>query len=101
MSVINERSERVILGRPCRDPTWDLIQKHYAGEDAAVWRALAVFALRESLGWSVDQIALALGVHRGQIGRMVRSTRDRLRRRFDYVPERALAFSDPDDPDAV
>jgi hypothetical protein len=100
MSVINQHNEKVILGRSDRDPAWTAIQKHYAGDDPAIWRALAVFALRESLGWTIDQVSLALGMHRGHVGRVVRNTRDQLRQRFEYVPERPAGFSDPDDPEA-
>lgn len=98
MSMIDQYGQRVILGAPGRDPLLTLIRQHYAQENPRVWRALALFALKESLGWTVDQCALAFEINRGQVSRSVQATRRELRRRFDYVPDRRAGFTDPDDP---
>jgi hypothetical protein len=98
MSVINEQCQKVILARSGRDPFWNTIQKHYAHDDPRVWRSLAMFALKETLGWTVDQIATAFDLHRGHVSRCVHTTRRELRRHFDFIEDASHGFSDPDDP---
>jgi hypothetical protein len=101
MTVINERCEKVILARPNRDVFWNLIQKHYAHDDPRVWRSLAMFALKETLGWTVGQIGAAFSVHPGHVSRCVTTARRELRRHFDFIPDPPTGFSDPDDPGNV
>jgi hypothetical protein len=98
MTVVDRHCQKVLLGRPGRDPFWNVIQKHYAHEDARVWRSLAMFALKESLGLTVDQIALAFGLHRGHVSRCIHATHRELRARFDFIPDVPSGFSDPDEP---
>jgi hypothetical protein len=98
MTVINQYSQKVILARSGRDVFWNLIQKHYAHNDPRVWRLLAMFALKETLGWTLGQIGDAFGVNPGQVSRCVQTARRELRLHFDFIPDPPPGFSDPDDP---
>ena len=98
MTVINQYSQKVILCRENADPFWNIIQKHYAHDDPRVWRLLAMFALKETLGWSLGQIGMTFGVTPGQVSRAVQTARRELRLHFDFIADEPKGFSDPDDP---
>ncbi|HUQ71850.1 MAG TPA: hypothetical protein VM165_20130 [Planctomycetaceae bacterium] len=99
MTIINELGQKVILDRVGPDPFWNLIQRHYAHDDPRVWRLLAMFALKDGLGWSLERIGLTFGVTPGQVSRTVQTARRELRLHFDFIPDEPKGFSNPDDPD--
>jgi hypothetical protein len=98
MTVVNQHNQKVILARPNRDVFWNLIQKHYAHDDPRVWRLLAMFALKETLGWTLGQIGMTFHIDPGHVSRCVATARRELQRHFDFIPEAPSGFSDPDDP---
>lgn len=99
MTVVNRRYQKVPLPRASSQELWSRVEQHYARDDAQHWRYLAMFALREECGWSLDQIGLAFGHHKGHVLRCLRQIKGELQSRFSLEPlppEVLDTFSDPD-----
>lgn len=86
MTIVDKYAQKILIARNDSDELWVCIQRHFAGENAQRWRYLAMFALRETAGWNLDQIGLAMGHTRGHVSRCLRSIRDDLRQRFRLEP---------------
>jgi hypothetical protein len=100
MSVINQTGFKILL--PARDPNvfWSAVFEHYAADDGDTWRRLAMFVLRESGGWTMERIALALGLDRGTVCRGLQRVRSELRDRFECDPGESHGEDiDPEDGD--
>lgn len=100
MSVINSSGFKILL--PARDPDsfWASILEHYAGADPEAWRRLAMLALCESSGWTLERIALAFGQDRGTICRAIQKVKSELRARFERGPSSCEPVDDDLDDDA-
>ena len=101
MTIMNERHERIVFPRTTLHEFWGTLQQHYAHADAHHWKRLAMLALHENSGWTVEQIGLAFGHPRGHVARLIQLAKQQIRSRFD-VPHGVLSeddagFSDPDD----
>jgi hypothetical protein len=104
MTIMNERHERIVFPRTTLHEFWNTLQDHFAHTDPQQWKRLAMLALRENSGWTVEQIGRAFGHPRGHVSRLLQLTKQQIRSRFD-VPHGVLSpddgFSDPDDAAAV
>ena len=101
MSLMDTFEQKQLLPRHGADEFWTEIQECYAKADQSVWQRLAMFALHESVGWTLDQIGVATGLHRGQVGRCIEETKRDLRTKFRdgrRFHEIESGFSDPDTP---
>lgn len=101
MSLMDTFEQKQLLPRHGADEFWSEIQELYAKEDPLAWQRLAMFALRESVGWTIDQIGFATGRHPGHVTRAILSVKQELRRKFRdgrRFIELEDGFSDPDEP---
>jgi hypothetical protein len=99
MTIINERSERVVFPRTTLHDFWLTLQQHFAQRDPQHWKYLAMLALRENSGWTTEQIGHAFGHSRGHVSRCLYLVKRALRSRFQIPPGVLSAeddgFSDP------
>lgn len=99
MTVVDRYQQKVPLPRAGNQELWSRVEQHYALEDTQRWRYLAMFALRETCGWNLDQIGLAFGHHKGHVTRCLRQIRGELQARFSMEPippDVLSSFCDPD-----
>lgn len=82
MSVIDRRGDKVILPRIGPDEFWEDIRTAYAAADPYKWKYLAMLALKENAGWSLDMIGNAFGHDRGHVSRCLSSLCRELQERF-------------------
>ncbi|OYW18907.1 MAG: hypothetical protein B7Z55_09800 [Planctomycetales bacterium 12-60-4] len=100
MTVMDQWSQKVQLPRAGMGELWTRVQDHFAKDDPRLWRYLAMFVLRDVAGWTLQQVALALGTKPGQVSRCLPAVRNELRRRFarePMTPEVWDMLSDPDE----
>ncbi len=64
MSMANRRGVKVVLPRIGADSFWQDVHAHYAGAEPAKWKALAMLALKENCGWTLDMIGNAFNHER-------------------------------------
>jgi hypothetical protein len=85
MTIINRRYQRVVLHQSGIDHFWQMLQEHYAGDNALRWRRLAMLSLRVNSGWSLEQLGFLFGRDKGEIARALKRLRKELRTRFQVV----------------
>jgi hypothetical protein len=101
MSVIDERSNKVLLPRQGVDAFWRAVMEHYAGRDRRRWKYLAMLALQECADWPLECIGLVFGHPRGHVSRCLARVTDDLRDRFQPEPAQQDAQERAEDtPDA-
>ena len=105
MSVMRHDQTQVSLPRAGLDPFWKEVDRRYASPtavdettDHAVgkrrrqtlsehrWRALAMLALRENAGWSLERIGRAFGRDRGHVSRCLKQVIAELRETLGHEP---------------
>lgn len=104
MTVINRYQEPLVLHQHHVDHLWTTFQTHFAGDDHARWKSLAMLALHENLGWTTAQIGRAFGHPKGHVSRCLQQVKRQLRARFTLAPELHAGqphagFSHPDLPE--
>jgi len=98
MSTTNYQGQKVVLHRSGTDEFWQRIHEFYAGQDARKWKYLAILALRENCGWSLDHIGQVFEHPKGHVSRCLAAIKRDLRERFEVDWE--AGFSDPQPADA-
>lgn len=101
MTLIDRHEQKIPLPRAGVSELWTRVQNHFAQDDPVVWRDLAMLALRESSGWTLEQIGTAMGLTRGHVCRRLQSVKQDLRQRFcaePLTPQVWDMLSDPDKP---
>lgn len=105
MSVVDRDKISVSLPKTGPDTFWKEVSRRYASPEAVRrpdgrrpgksrrqsvadqrWRALAMLALRENAGWSMDRIGRAFGRDRGHVSRCLRQVAEELRETFGCEP---------------
>jgi hypothetical protein len=82
MTAVDPRGEKIELPRDMATSFWQEVQRHYAEDDSQKWKLLAMLALRENSGWTMEQIGYAIGHARGHVSRCIRQVKDDLQLRF-------------------
>ena len=82
MSVVRADGTKTLLPRSGPDAFWSAIREGYAGRDPRAWRRLAMFALREDVGWPIDLIAATFGRDEGHVARCLDEVRRDLKTLF-------------------
>ncbi|GIX05533.1 MAG: hypothetical protein KatS3mg114_1402 [Planctomycetaceae bacterium] len=82
MSIINRHHERLILHRHHVAHVWEIFLTHYAGDDPWKWKALAMLALKEIVGWTHENIGRVFGHPRGHVSRCLDSVKRQLAMQF-------------------
>ncbi len=103
MSVMNEDHIKVLLPRSGVHQFWETVDQHYAQRDPRKWKYLAMLALHECAGWSLEQISRAFDCSKGHVSRCLKTVREDLQGRFRPPPDwhsrrRADARDDPSPP---
>jgi len=79
MSVVDKNGIKIVLPSPSFDGLWAKVQDEYAGDCDLRWRYLAMLALRENSGWSLERIGRVFHHSKGHVSRCLRSIRKDLR----------------------
>ena len=104
MSIMFSNGLKAELPRTGPDEFWQIVHDGYARRNRRRWKYLAMLALRESLHWPMEFIALAFDHPRGHIVRCLQQVKDELREKFRTNPLIAEGFElavDVDDRDHV
>ncbi len=86
MSVVDQRNVKVLLPRTGADEFWQTISDGFADADARRWKYLAMLALRENAGWSLEQIAKAFRHQPGHVCRCIENIKAEVREYFFNAP---------------
>lgn len=89
MSVVRRDGTKIVLDRRGKDTFWERVQDRFDGQSDLLWRYLAMLALNDVAGWSVEQIGRAFGHNRGHISRCIERVRTELRHEFGDRTDRA------------
>jgi hypothetical protein len=81
MSCIRRNGVKTLLPRNGPDAFWDAVEEQFDPDDARAWRYLAMLALRETAGWSLERIGRAFGHPKGHVTRCLERIKDDLRHR--------------------
>ena len=88
MSVCHRKTGvKITLPRSGADTFWKLVNDHFAGADERKWRYLAMLALRENAGWSLEQIGKVFGHPKGHVTRCLTRIKSELRIVFEAEPD--------------
>ena len=87
MSVMRYSEMKVVLPRTGADEFWKLIHDHYAGDDSRKWKYLAMLALRENAGWTLEDIGRVFNHPKGHVTRCLEAVKSEIRERFRVSPE--------------
>lgn len=72
MSIVDRDGRRIVLrDGDSHAQHWQNIHAAFPGPDTLTRKRLAMFALREECGWTLEQIAQAWGTHRGHVSRCI------------------------------
>lgn len=99
MTVIDRYQQRYPLPRAGMTDFWVLVQTHFAQTDREIWRDLALFALKETAGWSLEKIGLAFGLNPGHVSRRLHKVHQKLRERLLSEPLAQHVWDVLNDPD--
>lgn len=94
MSTVNRHGVKVVLSRDGVNHFWQIVQRDFAAESGLKWKYLAMLALRENAGWSLEHIGLAFGHPKGHVSRVLEKIKQEIQDRFQVD----WAGSHPDDP---
>ena len=97
MSCIRRNGAKTLLPRSGPDAFWSAVEEQFGQDDPRVWRYLAMLALRENTGWSLEQIGRAFGHPKGHVTRCLRRVEADLRERFAPPAEFWDGFGSPDE----
>ena len=101
MTVLNPDRQKIDPLRLGDDPFWDAVHEHYldvpddelgpveseaARLRQARWKSLAMLALKENAGWSIETISRAFGHDAGHVSRAISRTTDDLREALGREP---------------
>lgn len=86
MTVIDRYHQKYSLPRAGLPDFWVQVESHFAQSNPEVWRDLALFALKETAGWSLDQIGLVFHLNPGHVSRRLNAIRQRLREHLRTEP---------------
>lgn len=93
MSVTRPDGTKIVLHRSGPDAFWEAIDTEFQGDNDRTWRYLAMLALRENAGWSVDRIGRAFKHNKGHVTRCLERIKETIRNRFQaedlWIPERS------------
>ncbi len=89
MSIINYDHTKALVFRTGPDPFWDRVHDYLEGRPDHCWRYLAMLALRENCGWSMERIGKAFGHNKGHITRCLDKIRRELRRNLGDIVDTA------------
>jgi hypothetical protein len=82
MSMVRLDGSKTVVD--CTGPNvfWDAVEEQFAQDDH-LWKTLAMLALRENAGWTVERIGRAFGHTRGHVTRCLERIKRELRLRLD------------------
>jgi hypothetical protein len=96
MSTVNQKNLKILLPRTGPDVFWQTIFEEFAQEDDRKWRYLAMLALRENSGWSLEHIAKLFKHKTGHVSRCLLRIKEELRDVFiDPIQEKGRPDSVP------
>jgi len=84
MSVVDSRNVKIELHRTGKDPFWTAIEEEFR-DDPLKWKYLAMLALRENCGWTLDNISKAFQHPKGHVSRCLRKIKRSIVQRFDQA----------------
>lgn len=93
MSAVNVSGEKVELPRDSTTSFWQEVERHYAADDHMRWKLLALLALRENCGWTVEQLGRATGHPRGHVSRCLSKVKKELQQRFQADAQMSKRFA--------
>lgn len=93
MSAMKVSGEKVELPRDSATSFWQEVERHYAADDHLRWKLLAILALRESCGWTIEQLGRATGHPRGHISRCLSKVKKELQQRFQADAQVSKRFA--------
>lgn len=96
MSVVRLDGSKAELPRLGADGFWSRLHEHYSSDDLIKWKYLAMLALRESCGWTLEQIGMSFGHPKGHVVRCLQSIKQEIRGKFAVYWDEG--FSNPDQP---
>jgi hypothetical protein len=76
---------KVVLPRFGTDVVWKLLVDRYK-DDVHGMRNLAMLALRECAGWTVEDIGITFGHAKGHVSRVLEQMKADIRKRFQLEP---------------
>jgi len=100
VTIINQLHKRIVFPRTSLNEFWLTLEAHYTHTNPRNWKYLAMLALRENSGWTLEHIGHAFGHDAGHVVRCLRAVKREIREQFD-VPHGVLSaddgFSNPDE----
>ncbi|MEZ6066830.1 MAG: hypothetical protein R3B90_14250 [Planctomycetaceae bacterium] len=81
MSMMRRDGTKTVVDHTGPEVFWDAVEDHFTDNDR-YWKLLAMLALRENAGWTVERIGKAFGHARGHVTRCLEQIKQELRLRF-------------------
>jgi hypothetical protein len=87
MSTMTQDQQKIVLSRTGPDQFWELIHTHYASGDPQKWKYLAMLALRENCGWTLERIGEVFSHNKGHVSRCLERVKKDLRGQIQISPD--------------
>lgn len=83
MSTVNRHDVKITLPRTGTDPLWQQLLTEFAIDDPLRWKYLAMLALRENSGWSMQDIGFVFGHSKGHVSRCLANIKRQVRKHLE------------------